>query len=92
MINFTRAKTKSIEEATEGDILYLGNEYWLICHSKDKNDLREYYFKGLTNPNCTLLYPCSLGRAGLPAILKSYDTKNKVVYDGSSSTVNLDEE
>lgn len=97
MINFTRAKIKPLEEATEGDILRLTNEkllcddYWLICRSKDSKALREYYFKSLTKHGYKLFYPYSLGKS-LPAIFRYFGTKNITIYDGSSSTVSLDEE
>lgn len=97
MIDLTKARTKPVEEATEGDILHLdndyfqfiSNDYWLICRNKDSNAAREYYFEGLTKQGYKLFYPYTLGKSLLD-IFSYFGTKNITIYDGSSLTVNLD--
>lgn len=103
MIDLTEAKAKPIEEATEGDILHLNNEYfpsndkfisndyWLICRNKDSNAAREYYFEGLTKQGYKLFYPCTLGKS-LPDIFNYFGTKNITIYDGSILKSKLNEE
>ena len=103
MIDLTEAKTKPIEEATEGDILHLdndyfpsndkfiSNDYWLICRNKDSNAVREYSFEGLTKQSYKLFYPCTLGKS-LPDIFNYFGTKNITIYDGSILKYKLNEE
>lgn len=103
MIDLTEAKTKPIEEATEGDILHLdndyfpsndkfiSNDYWLICRNKDSNTAREYSFEGLTKQGYKLFYPYTLGKS-LPDIFSYFGTKNITIYDGSILKSKLNEE
>lgn len=99
MIDLTEAKTKPIEEATEGDILHLdndyfqfiSNDYWLICRNKDNNVAREYSFEGLTKQGYKLFYPYTLGKS-LPDIFSYFGTKNITIYDGSILKSKLNEE
>lgn len=99
MIDLTEAKTKPIEEATEGDILHLdndyfqfiSNDYWLICRNKDSNAVREYSFEGLTKQSYKLFYPYTLGKS-LPDIFNYFGAKNITIYDGSILKSKLNEE
>lgn len=99
MIDLTEAKAKPVEEATEGDILHLdndyfqfiSNDYWLICRNKDSNAAREYSFEGLTKQAYKLFYPYTLGKS-LPDIFSYFGTKNITIYDGSILKSKLNEE
>lgn len=99
MIDLTETKTKPIEEATEGDILHLNNDYfpsisndyWLICRNKDSNAAREYSFEGLTKQDYKLFYPYTLGKS-LSDIFSYFGAKNITIYDGSILKSKLNEE
>lgn len=76
-------KAKPVTQAVIGDIAKFDDDDWLTgIWDRRVRGNNKYYFVSLTQPSIAWIKPCDL--------VEYLKSMKAVVYDGSSSTVNLD--